>query len=129
MSAAPSLEHIARTSGLFSAEALAFVAEGLRTAAQLRQAQGENRRHLSAAELVDGCLELALERWSLLAPLVLKEMGLASSEDLGRATFLLIAHGVLSKDERDREEDFHGLGTLHRLLDQRARNRGFPAPP
>lgn len=102
------LEAIARSHGKYPVEAFIIVGEGLRHAsARLgRDQAGGDDRHLTALELVDGVLDLASERYGLLAVAVLADWGLKSGADLGAITYHLIEHGVFGKQSEDRPEDF-----------------------
>jgi uncharacterized repeat protein (TIGR04138 family) len=109
MKKVPDLADLARRDGRFHAEAFAFVSQSLRHAAKLHRkdrASGADR-HLSAHQLVEGALDLAVERYGLLAELVLRAWGVKASEDLGEITFALIDHGVFTKQPSDRIEDFY----------------------
>jgi uncharacterized repeat protein (TIGR04138 family) len=95
----------------YAPEAFAFVGESLRHAVLLfgkEKLEGE-QRHLTARELIEGVLDLAISRFGLLAELVLREWGIRESEDVGRITFALIELGIFSKQPSDSLEDFrHG---------------------
>jgi uncharacterized repeat protein (TIGR04138 family) len=109
------LADIARSDGRYDPEALRLVGAGLRRAAEK---SGKDRpdhpdRHLHASELVDGVLDLAAERWSMLATPLLRTWGVVRVLDIGEITFLLIRHGVFSKRDSDRLEDFDLPGTVH----------------
>lgn len=108
MARAQDLAEIARSDGRYDPEALRLVGAGLRRAAEKtgKDKADHPDRHLHARELVDGVLDLAAERWSLLATLLLREWGVNRMRDIGEITFLLIAHGVFSKRDEDRLEDF-----------------------
>ena len=119
------LRQIARDDGRYAPDGYQFVAEALARAADLygkRQLQGA-ARHLTAAELVAGAVDLAAERWSLLGDLVLAQWGIRSADDIGAITFSLIEHGVFSKEPTDRLEDFHGVCEIGISLAQRVRAR------
>lgn len=119
---APSLQSIAREDGRYAVEALAFIGEALHHQVE-RVSDGDpaRRRHLSAAELVEGVVDLAAERWGLLADLVLAQWGLRVGADVGAVTFLLIDHGIFSKQPEDRREDFDLLPDLAAATRGRAR--------
>jgi uncharacterized repeat protein (TIGR04138 family) len=107
MPGAPDLHELARDTR-YHVEAFGFVSQSLRHAAKLygkHAAKGE-QRHLTPEQLVEGALDLAVERYGLLADLVLRSWGLRTSEDLGSVTFALIEHGVFTKQPTDRLEDF-----------------------
>lgn len=126
---AASLQAIAREDGRYAVEALAFVGEALRHQVEkVSDGDPTRRRHLSAVELVEGVVDLAAARWGLLADLVLADWGLRSGADVGAVTFLLIDHGVFSKQEEDRREDFDQLPDLAAATLGRARRLvGLPA--
>src|SRR5882672_11502912 len=103
------LHQLVLRDGRFNVEAFTFVGASLKHAAKLfgkEQADGAER-HLSAQQLVEGALDLAVERYGLLAELVLRSWGVRDSEDVGAITFALIDHGIFSKHPGDRIEDFY----------------------
>ena len=105
------LVDLARASGGYDPSAFLFIGEGLRHAARRSgkdAATSDEARHLSAGELVEGVLDLATDRFGLMADMVLRSWGLIRSEDVGRVTFLLIEHGIFSKQPNDRLDDFAG---------------------
>jgi uncharacterized repeat protein (TIGR04138 family) len=128
MSAMPDIEALAKATGGYAPEAFAFVGESLRHAARLcgKENAEKDNRHLTAGELVDGMLDLAIVRFGLMAELVLREWGLKSAEDVGRITFALIEVGVFSKQPSDRLEDFSGGPDFGGTLTQRSRQRLCP---
>lgn len=118
----PSIERLAVRDGRFHPDAWRFTGESLRRAVELHVPAGE-RRHVRAVELLAGAVDLAVERFGLLAPLVLARWGVRSTEDLGVLTFLLVESGVFSRQEDDRPEDFTGHASLEDLILNRARER------
>lgn len=66
-------------------------------------------RHISGRELAEGCRDLALERWGLMARAVLDYWGIRSTRDLGAIVFALVECGVLVKQDDDSMEDFDGV--------------------
>ncbi|TVR47093.1 MAG: hypothetical protein EA402_01760 [Planctomycetota bacterium] len=119
------LHHLALQWGRHPVEAFIVLGEGLRHAS--RQADGKLRsgldRHLSAAELVQGVVDLMCERCGLLAGAVLRSWGIHTADDLGDLTFFLIEQGVLGKQEGDRREDFHHLPPLAEVIRERVREQ------
>lgn len=63
-------------------------------------------RHISGQELAEGCRDLALHRWGLMARSVLEYWGIASTRDLGEIVFALVELGVLVKQADDHIESF-----------------------
>lgn len=103
------LETIAHTDGRYRPEAYVFVNQSLRHAARMyrkEEAVGEER-HLTAHQLVLAALDLAADRFGMLGVPVLHSWGLRAAEDIGTITFALIQHGVFTKQDRDRIEDFY----------------------
>lgn len=66
-------------------------------------------RHISGLELTEGCRDLAIDRWGLMARPVLEYWGIRSTRDLGAIVFALVDCGVLVKQEDDAIGDFDDL--------------------
>ena len=66
-------------------------------------------RHITGRELADGCRDLAIDRWGLMARSVLEYWGIRSTRDLGAIVFALVECGVLVKQEDDALGDFEGV--------------------
>lgn len=69
----------------------------------------EEPRHITGGELAEGCRELAIDRWGLMARSVLEYWGIRSTRDLGAIVFALVECGVLVKQEEDALDDFEGV--------------------
>ena len=59
------------------------------------------RRHLTAAELVDGVLEFAVREYGPLASAVLADWGVHGPVDIGRIVYKLIDAGLLAASSDD----------------------------
>lgn len=121
MAQIPDLHELASRNGKYDVEAFCFVSQGLRHAAKIHgkdRAQG-HERHLTATQLVDGALDLAAERYGLLAELVLRSWGVRAAEDIGAITFALIESRVFTKQQSDRIEDFYGGPDFAQVLRER----------
>jgi uncharacterized repeat protein (TIGR04138 family) len=126
MSEPVDLVALARASQRYAPDAFALVGEGLRHAVKTlgRDHESETaKRHLDAGELVEGVLDVATEQFGLLAGPVLAAQGLHGPEDVGRVTFLLIDHGIFSRQPSDRFEDFLELVPFSIGLAERQRQR------
>lgn len=66
-------------------------------------------RHISGRELAEGCRDLALERWGLMARSVLEYWGINNTRDLGEIVFALVDLGVLVKQDDDSIENFEDV--------------------
>ncbi len=75
-------------------------------------------RHISGHELAEGCRDLALDRWGLLARSVLDYWGIRSTRDLGEIVFALVDCGVLVKRDEDCLEDFHAVYDFEQVFER-----------
>lgn len=66
-------------------------------------------RHISGRELAEGCRDLALQRWGLMARTVLEYWGINATRDLGEIVFALVELGVLVKQDDDHIESFEDV--------------------
>lgn len=64
------------------------------------------RRHISGQELAQGCRDLALERFGVMARLVLDHWGIRSTADIGHVVFALVGLGLLLSQPTDTAADF-----------------------
>jgi uncharacterized repeat protein (TIGR04138 family) len=64
------------------------------------------RRHISGRELAIGCRDLALERYGVMARLVLEHWGIRSAADIGDVVFTMVELGFLLSQPGDSREDF-----------------------
>jgi uncharacterized repeat protein (TIGR04138 family) len=66
----------------------------------------EERRHISGRELALACRDLALDKFGVMAGLVLEHWGVRSSADLGDVVFTLVDLGLLMSQPSDSREEF-----------------------
>jgi uncharacterized repeat protein (TIGR04138 family) len=106
----------------FAYEAYEFVCDAVSFTVE-RSGRGEDDsdaddadRHVSGAELLRGVCEMAVRDFGMMAPLVFKQWGVQTTDDIGTMVFNLIRVERLSKSDRDSPEDFHDLFDLHRAL-------------
>jgi uncharacterized repeat protein (TIGR04138 family) len=66
----------------------------------------EERRHISGKELALACRDLALDKFGVMAGLVLEHWGVHSSADLGDVVFTLVDCGLLMSQPSDSREEF-----------------------
>lgn len=86
----------------FDVEAYSFVAEAVAfTVSQLPA-----RRHVSAAELLDGMRQFARNKFGAVAKLVMDKWGMYKEDDAGAVVYLLIGAGLLSASDNDSPDDF-----------------------
>ena len=113
----------------YAREAYGFVVAALgATVRSLPPARREDpaTRHLSGRELLEGVVSMARREFGALAPMVFREWGVASGEDVGEIVFELVHCGQLSARPEDTLEDFRGGPDL---LEQLAAAPPRPVPP
>ncbi len=64
------------------------------------------RRHINGRELALACRDLALERFGLMARMVLEHWGVKSSADLGDVVFTLVDLELLMSQSTDTRDEF-----------------------
>lgn len=79
------------------------------SALEYAQAKLDVRRHITAAELANACRELALDRYGLMARIVLERWGIVGTGDFGEVVFALVDLGFLAKLPTDTREEFSGV--------------------
>ena len=79
------------------------------SALEFSQTRLPERRHISGAELAHACRDLALERYGVLARLVLEHWGIRQTEDIGDIVFALVDLGLLISQTHDTRDDFAGV--------------------
>ena len=75
-------------------------------ALEYSQSRLTERRHISGRELAAACRDLALERYGVMARLVLEHWGVRSTADIGDVVFTLVELGLLISQPTDRREEF-----------------------
>ena len=89
----------------FHERAFLFVLSAL----EFSQTRLAERRHITGAELARACRDLALERYGVLARLVLEHWGIRQTEDIGDIVFALVDLGLLISQTNDTRDDFAGV--------------------
>jgi uncharacterized repeat protein (TIGR04138 family) len=98
----------------FDEQAYLFVLSAL----EMCQAQLTVRRHISGSELVHACRDLALERYGLMARVVLEHWGISATADIGDIVFCLIDLGFLLSQPQDSREEFVGVFDFDRAFER-----------
>jgi uncharacterized repeat protein (TIGR04138 family) len=76
------------------------------SALEFAQTKLDVRRHITGSELSHACRELALERYGLMARVVLERWGIHATADFGEVVFALVDLGFLAKLPSDTREEF-----------------------
>lgn len=114
MSSSPTAHIIEAGGHRYPREAMDFVSAGLTHTVMLvhgsqAEAVEDDSRHVSGPQLCEGLRDFAIRRFGLLAPVVLSQWNIHSTDDFGRLVFAMLAMGKLGKTDRDRIEDFHAV--------------------
>jgi uncharacterized repeat protein (TIGR04138 family) len=105
------------TAGVYHIDAYAFLQEGLEFT--VRRAHGEKREnhtHVTGQQLCEGLKDLALQKYGLMAGIVLQRWNITSTIDFGNMVYALISAGLLAKTDQDSLEDFRNVFDLRRAL-------------
>lgn len=109
----PIMDRLRRQFPAYHDTAYVFVLAGLQyTISRL----GESR-HITGRELAEGCRDLAIDRYGLIARHVLDFWGIRSTRDFGEIVFALVECGVLVKQDGDRISDFEDVFCFHHAFE------------
>ena len=98
----------------FAEQAYLFVLAAL----EYCQTRLPERRHIAGRELAAACRDLALERYGVMARLVLEHWGITSSADIGDVVFALVESELLLSQPGDRREDFQDVFDFAEAFDR-----------
>jgi len=90
------------------------VMEAIRSAGGLEKLN----RHVSGRDLCWGLRDLALQRWGLLAPVVLSAWNIRCTTDFGRIVFGFIDFDLMRKQNHDSLDDFSDVFSFHEGFDE-----------
>jgi len=105
--------------GRYRREAFGFVMAALAAAVQAlpeERRRDPATRHLSGQELLQSVIQLARREFGRFAPVVFREWGITSGEDVGRIVFQLVESKQLSARREDSIDDFLRGGDLFAAL-------------
>ena len=88
------------------------------SALEFSQSQLTERRHITGRELAEACRGLALQRYGVLARMVLEHWGVTSTADFGNIVFTLVDLGLLLSQASDTREDFEGIFDFQDAFDR-----------
>ena len=113
-----SIEDIIAEDGRYRMEGFGFLHEGLARAVNNVYDEPEGPgHHVTGQQLCTALRDLALERYGMMAPSVLRSWGVRESVDFGNMVYLLIEHGLMRKTDEDSVEDFRNIFDLERDFD------------
>ena len=108
------VEEIRRRDERFQLDAYVFVMDVLEHTIRGM----EVRRHVSAAEMLDGMRRFAHERYGVMSLTVLENWGILTTGDIGDIVFQLVEVGVLSRQDGDSRDHFDNVFDLHSALER-----------
>lgn len=77
--------------------------------ADLAKLPGGAARHVTGRQLCLALRDEAIEKWGMLAPVVLEKWNIRSTLDFGNMVYLLIEHNMMHKTAEDSIEDFRDV--------------------
>jgi uncharacterized repeat protein (TIGR04138 family) len=99
------MDRIRRREPRFDERAYLFVLGAL----EYYQQRLTERRHINGRELALACRDLALERFGVMAGMVLEHWGIRSSGDIGDIVFVLVDLELLMSQDTDSRDEFVGV--------------------
>ena len=88
------------------------------SALEFCQARLTERRHITGRELAIACRDLALDRFGVLARVVLNYWGVHSTGDLGDIVFTLVELNLLISQPTDTRDDFLAVFDFDEAFEQ-----------
>ena len=88
------------------------------SALEFSQTRLTQRRHITGAELAWACRDLAIDRYGVMARLVLAHWGVTATQDLGDIVFALVDLGLLVSQPTDSREDFADVFDFAQAFDR-----------
>lgn len=98
----------------FHEQAYLFVLAAL----EFQQSRLAERRHISGRELAFACRDLAIERYGVMARVMLEHWGITSTADIGDVVFTLVESDLLLSQPGDRREDFIGVYSFEEAFER-----------
>ena len=96
------MEQIRLREARFHERAYLFVLAAL----EFQQGRMEERRHITGAELAGAVRDLALDKFGVMARMVLEHWGVKQSANIGDVVFTLVDCGLLQALPSDSRDDF-----------------------
>jgi uncharacterized repeat protein (TIGR04138 family) len=87
-------------------------------ALEYSQAKLPERRHIAGRELAEACRDLAIERFGVMARLVLEHWGVRCTADIGDVVFTLVDLGLLISQPTDTRDEFVDVYEFDRAFDR-----------
>ena len=109
------MEQIRQRESRYEEAAYLFVLAAL----EYSQAQLQVRRHITGKELAMACRDLAIDRYGIMARIVLERWGIASTDDIGAVVFTLVDLGFLASQPADTRDQFSDVYEFFEAFERR----------
>jgi uncharacterized repeat protein (TIGR04138 family) len=109
------MEQIRQRESRYEEGAYLFVLAAL----EYSQAQLQVRRHITGRELAFACRDLAIDRYGIMARMVLERWGVVSTEDIGAVVFTLVDLGFLASQPSDSRDQFNDVYDFYEAFELR----------
>jgi uncharacterized repeat protein (TIGR04138 family) len=102
----------------FLRDALAYAHDvmGMGHSSSAEEEEEEAERHLTGQELCEAGRRLALEKFGLMAKVVLNSWGIRSTSDFGEIVYNMIRIDEMRKSPSDRREDFDNVFDFQKVF-------------
>lgn len=114
------LQDLCRRDARYPLEAYEFLYATLGFVQQRFKEQGQHAgpgpNHVTGQQLAEGCRDLALQEFGLMARAVFRAWNVNRTDDIGEMIYNLIDTGLMSKTDADRKEDFHAVYDMDQAL-------------
>ncbi len=110
-------QEIAESDGRYRREAYVFTLDAFNFAMEERRKRGVNG-HISGIGLCEAIREFAEQSFGYLTRTVFSQWGVTRTDDFGEIVFTMIEHGILSKHEDDRKEDFEAAFSFDEVFEK-----------
>jgi uncharacterized repeat protein (TIGR04138 family) len=106
-----SMDEVIRQDGRYPADAYTFLYEGLGRAVEVAYGKEPlgGHHHVTGRQLCTALRDLAIEKWGMLAPAVLKRWNIHATIDFGNMIYLLVENNIMGKTPEDSIEDFRDV--------------------
>ena len=106
------MEEVILEDGRYAPEAFGFLHDGLTRAVEATHGDEppvEGQRHVTGKQLCEHLRDVAIERWGMLAGVVLAKWNIHETMDFGNMVYLLVENRFMRKTDEDSVEDFRGV--------------------
>ena len=100
------VEKIITNDPRFSEDAYEFISDAVIYTTKKIESSGEEKRHITGQELLEGIKDFAISQFGPMAKDVLESWGISDSISIGYIVFNMVDHQLLGSTEEDSIDDF-----------------------